>query len=63
MTTPPTIRFKEWLLTEAARLRCTERTLRSRIHRGTHPMPPHRRVNCRVIEVFVDELPQWGGLV
>lgn len=60
---PRTIRFKEWLLTEADRLRIDERTLRNRIFRGTHPMPPHRRINCRVIEVLVDELPQWGGLV
>lgn len=46
------MRLKEWLLREAARRKCTERALRMQIARGKVSLPPHRRINCRVIEIL-----------
>ena len=51
MTAAP-IRLKEWLHAEAARRGITERCLRMQIARGKVELPPHRRINCRVIEIL-----------
>lgn len=63
MSKRKTIRFKEWLHLEADKLGIDAHLLRTHIYRGKRAMPPHRRINSRVIEVFVDELPTWGGVV
>lgn len=51
-TSPAPMRLKEWLYQEASRRGITERCLRMQIARGKVELPPHRRVNCRVIEIL-----------
>jgi hypothetical protein len=64
-----TMPYKQWLYEEADRVGLTKRSLENRIRRGKHPMPAHRMINSRNIEVLLPESdaktsqPTWGGLV
>ncbi len=46
------ISMKQWTFDEARRRGVTERTIRNLLSKKKIPMPEHRRVNARVIEVF-----------
>jgi len=56
MSKHQTISFKEWLHIEAEKLGIDVHLLRTHIYRGKRAMPPHRKINSRVIEVFVEGL-------